>query len=80
MKTNNSIRRTHCPVTGKSVLFGNRRSKALNATRHMQKPNLQVLRVKGEDGVTFKIKVSAKGLRTLRKVNGSTVLNSQGNV
>lgn len=49
-------------VTSKKPLHGNRRSHACNATRHAQKPNLQVITV---DGKT--VRVSAKELRTMRK-------------
>lgn len=52
-------------VTRKKPLFGNRRSHALNATRHAQKPNLQ--KVTLENGI--KVRISARELRTLRKVN-----------
>ena len=38
-------------VTGKKPMFGNRRSHALNATRHQQKLNLQVVTL--EDGTLF---------------------------
>ena len=50
-------------VTEKTPLFGNRRSHALNATRHAQKPNLQ--KVKLDNGET--IRMSARELRTLNK-------------
>jgi len=52
-------------VTGKSFLSGNRRSKALNATRHMWKVNLQTIRIKDENGNIKKIKVSARTLKKL---------------
>lgn len=54
-------------VTSKTPLFGNRRSHALNATRHAQKPNLQ--KIKLDNGET--IKMSARELRTLKKVSQS---------
>lgn len=66
MKKNTSLRHTRCLITGKSILFGNRRSHALNATRHAQKANLQPYRVKTEAGYTIKIMLSAKGLKTLK--------------
>lgn len=52
-------------VTSTKPLFGNRRSHALNATRHAQKPNLQ--KVKLDSGET--IRMTAKDLRTLNKVD-----------
>jgi large subunit ribosomal protein L28 len=63
MKKNNSLRHTRCFVTGKSSLYGNRRSHALNATRHAQKPNLQPIRIQLEDGTIARVKVSAKALK-----------------
>ena len=42
-------------ATGRKPMFGNRRSHALNATRHVQKLNLQNVTL--EDGT--KVKVSA---------------------
>lgn len=50
-------------LSGKKPLFGNRRSHALNATRHRQNANLQVVTL--EDGT--KVRLSARELRTLRK-------------
>lgn len=51
-------------ITNKKPLFGNRRSHSLRATRHAQKPNLQQVTL--EDGT--KVVVSARELRTMRKV------------
>jgi len=56
-------------VTTKKPLFGNRRSHSLRATRHAQKPNLQ--KVTLEDGT--KVKMSARELRTLKKVSKTNV-------
>lgn len=50
-------------VTNKKPLVGNRRSHALNATKHAQKPNLQVVTL--DNGL--KIRISARELRTLKK-------------
>jgi large subunit ribosomal protein L28 len=66
MKVNNSLRYTRCAVTGKSIMFGNRRSHALNATRHAQKANLQTITMVDDEGFNHKVKVSAKGLKTLK--------------
>ena len=49
--------------TEKKPLFGNRRSHSLRATRHAQKPNLQVVTL--EDGT--KVRISAREKRTLEK-------------
>lgn len=50
-------------ATNKKPLFGNRRSHACNATRHMQKLNLQNLTL--EDGT--KLKVTAREAKKYRK-------------
>ena len=50
-------------LTEKKPLFGNRRSHSLRATRHAQKPNLQVVTL--EDG--SKVRMSAREKRTLEK-------------
>lgn len=50
-------------VTATKPLFGNRRSHALNATRHAQKPNLQ--KVTLDDGSS--VRMTARELRTLNK-------------
>ncbi len=52
-------------ITSKKPLFGNRRSHAMNATRHAQKPNLQ--KVTLDNGET--ILMSARELRTLKKTD-----------
>ena len=50
-------------VSNTTPLFGNRRSHALNATRHAQKPNYQ--KVKLDNGET--VVMTARDLRTLKK-------------
>lgn len=50
-------------TTNTKPLAGNRRSHALNATRHFQKPNLQ--KVTLENGKT--VRMSAREIRTLNK-------------
>ncbi|MDR2828570.1 MAG: 50S ribosomal protein L28 [Acholeplasmatales bacterium] len=52
-----------CYITGKSILSGNRRSHALNATRHLWKTNLQTVHIKDENGNVKKVKVSARALK-----------------
>ena len=49
--------------TSRKPLFGNRRSHALNATKHTQKLNLQNVTL--EDGT--KVKVSAREAKKYRK-------------
>jgi len=49
-------------MTNKKPLSGNTRSKALNATKKMQKPNLQVVTINGK-----KVRISARELRTIDK-------------
>ncbi len=55
-----------CYVTGKSTVFGNKRSHALNATRRTWKSNLQTIRIKDENGNVKKVKVSARALKKLK--------------
>ena len=50
-------------ATGRKPLFGNRRSHALNATKHTQKLNLQNVTL--EDGT--KVKVSTREAKRYRK-------------
>lgn len=52
-------------ITSKKPLSGNRRSHACNATRHMQKPNLQ--KVTLDNGQT--IRMSARELKTIKKTS-----------
>ena len=53
-------------ITEKKPLFGNRRSHALNATKHAFKPNLQTVTIDGK-----KYRVTARELRTLNKKNAA---------
>ncbi len=53
-------------ITDTKPLFGNRRSHALNATKHAFKPNLQTITINGK-----KYKVSARELRTIKKINAA---------
>jgi large subunit ribosomal protein L28 len=55
-----------CYVTGKKTLSGNRRSHAMNATRHTWKANLQTVRIRLEDGSVKKVKISARALKKLK--------------
>lgn len=50
-------------ATGKKPMFGNRRSHALNATRHVQKLNLQNVTL--TDGT--KVKVTAREAKRYKK-------------
>ena len=52
-------------ATSRKPLFGNRRSHALNATKHAFKTNLQTVNIGGR-----RYRVSAIELRTLKKVLG----------
>lgn len=51
-------------ITSKKPLFGNKRSHALNATRHTQKPNLQKKTI---DGV--KVILTAREAKTMKKAD-----------
>ena len=52
-----------CVVTGKTTVFGNSRSHALNANRRQWKANLQTVRIVDENGNVKKVKISARALR-----------------
>ncbi len=57
-----------CKFTGKRPLSGNRVSHSHRKTKHWQKPNVFSKRVWDEEqGKWVRIKVSARGLRTITK-------------
>ncbi len=55
-----------CEITGKKPSAGNNRSKAMNATRRRFMPNLVTKKVT-INGVTKRMKISTKALKTLTK-------------
>ncbi|MCO6536566.1 MAG: 50S ribosomal protein L28 [Gilliamella sp.] len=64
-----------CQVTGKGPLVGNNRSHAMNATKRRFLPNLQTHRFWVESEKRFvKLRVSAKGMRTIDKKGIDAVL------
>ncbi|MDR2411049.1 MAG: 50S ribosomal protein L28 [Candidatus Peribacteria bacterium] len=57
-----------CEITGKKTAIGNNRSHSMRATKRKFYPNLFYKNIRDpETGVVFRIKVSAKLLKTLRK-------------
>lgn len=57
-----------CCITGKKPLVGNRVSHANNRTKMRQLPNLQRKRIwLSEEGRWVRLRVSARGLRTIEK-------------
>lgn len=57
-----------CDVTGKRPSTWNNRSKSLRATKRRFLPNLFVRKIKDPaTGLVYSVKVSAKGLKTLKK-------------
>jgi len=57
-----------CDVTGKRTSTGNKRSHSLRATKRKFYPNLYNKNIKDPvTGLVYKIRVSAKGLKTLKK-------------
>lgn len=57
-----------CEITWKKTAVGNNRSHSLRATKRKFYPNLFKKKIKDpETGIVYQVKVSAKGLRTLRK-------------
>ena len=57
-----------CEITWKKTSTWNKRSHSLRATKRKFYPNLFWKKIKDpETGLFYRIKVSAKGLRTLKK-------------
>ena len=57
-----------CEVTGKKTAIGNNRSHSMRATKRKFYPNLFYKNIKDPiTGVICRIRVSAKGIKTLRK-------------
>lgn len=57
-----------CDVTGKKTATWNRRSHSCRATKRKFYPNLFYKNIRDkETGLVYRIRVSAKGIRTLRK-------------
>ena len=56
-------------LTGKGPLFGNKRSHAMNHSRRVWNVNLQKVTIKNSDGSTTSVIVSARTLKTLKKIN-----------
>ena len=57
-----------CAFTGKRPKIGNRVSHSNRKTKHWQKPNVHTKRVwDEEEGKWVRVKVSARGLRTITK-------------
>ncbi|WCA22471.1 50S ribosomal protein L28 [Candidatus Phytoplasma oryzae] len=52
-----------CYITGKTTLFGNKRSHAMNSTRRKWKSNLQKIRILNKKGKICKIYISARALK-----------------
>ncbi len=50
-------------LTNKKPLYGNRRSHALNATRHAFKTNLQTITINGK-----KVRMTAREIKSLNKM------------
>ncbi len=57
-----------CVITGKKTSVWNNRSHSMRATKRKFYPNLFYKNIRDpETGLVYRIRVSAKGLRTLRK-------------
>lgn len=57
-----------CEITGKKTGVGNTRSHSMRAHKRKYYPNLFYRNIRDpETGLVFRIKVSAAGLRTLKK-------------
>lgn len=62
-----------CEITGKGMTFGNQISHSHRVTGRVWKPNLQTTKVV-INGVTVKIKVCTKTLKTLKSANEVEVM------
>lgn len=62
-----------CEITGKGMTFGNQISHSHRATGRVWKPNLQTTKVV-INGVTVKVKVCTKTLKTLKTANEVEVM------
>ena len=57
-----------CEITGKKTSVGNRRSHSMRATKRKFYPNLFYKNITDPvTGLVYRVRVSAKGLKTLRK-------------
>jgi len=57
-----------CDITGKKTSTGNKRSHSMRATKRTFRPNLFYKNIKDpQTGLVFRIRVSAKGLKILKK-------------
>ncbi|MGX2984039.1 50S ribosomal protein L28 [Helicobacter sp. 23-1048] len=56
-----------CFFTFKGPMVGNNVSHANNKTKRRSLPNLRSIRIKLDDGTSFRAKVAASTLRTMRK-------------
>lgn len=57
-----------CEITGKRTAVWNKRSHSMRATKRKFYPNLFYKNIKDkETGIIYRIRVSAKGIKTLRK-------------
>ncbi|WP_321472041.1 50S ribosomal protein L28 [uncultured Paludibaculum sp.] len=72
----------YCPVTGKKPVSGNRVSHANNKTKRVFEPNMHEKRLWAPSlGRFVRLRVSARGLRTIDKLGVDAVLatmKSQG--
>ena len=65
-----------CKITGKKPRVANNVSKAKNRTKRKQYPNLQKKKIFiPETGLTVKLKLSTKALKTVDKIGLQTYLN-----
>ena len=62
-----------CEITGKGMTFGNQISHSHRVTGRVWKPNLQTTKVI-INGVTVKVKVCTKTLKTLKTANEVEVM------
>lgn len=62
-----------CEITGKGITFGNQISHSHRVTGRIWRPNLQTTKIV-INGVTVKVKVCTKTLKTLKSANEVEVM------
>ena len=66
-------------ISGKKPMFGQNRSKAMNATKRQFKTNIQTASIYiPEVGRTVKVRVTAKELKTIDKIGIHAFLKRRG--
>lgn len=66
-------------ISGKKPMFGQNRSKAMNATKRQFKTNMQTVSIYVQElGRSVKVRVTAKELKTIDKIGLEAFLSRRG--